>query len=64
MNGFQKPVHNGWNSHPVSSEAPVSEAPDEATVMSQGTMRIHIVLFLITVVTTGFACCGLASPPP
>ncbi len=66
VNGFQKPVHNGWSSHPVSSEEPVSEAPRmRPPVMSQGTMRIHIVLFLITVVTTlvaGMWWAGVAAP--
>src|SRR5215468_10421346 len=66
MNGFQKPVSNGWSSHPVSSEEPVPVASQMgAPRISQGTARIHIVLFLITVATTlmaGMWWAGIADP--
>ena len=53
VNGFQKPVSNGWLSHTVSSEEPALAVPRmRPPVMSQGTVRVHIVLFLITVATT------------
>jgi membrane-associated protease RseP (regulator of RpoE activity) len=66
VNGFQKPVSNGWSSHPVSSAEPAPAVPRMVPpVRSQGTVRIHIVLFLITVATTlvaGMGWAGIADP--
>ena len=53
VNGFQKPVRNGWSSLPVPSEEPVPVVPRIILpVRSQGTLWLHIILFLITVATT------------
>ena len=53
VNGFQKPVRNGWSSLPVPSEEPAPVVPRSIPpVRSQGTLWLHIILFLITVATT------------
>src|SRR5262245_36537563 len=66
VNGFQKPVSNGWTSYPISSEEPASMIPQRLPpVASQGTARIHVILFLITVATTlvaGMWWAGIADP--
>src|SRR5256712_3839123 len=66
VNGFQKPVRNGWSSHAVSGEEPVPAVPRMVPpARSQGTVRIHIILFLSTVATTlvaGMWWAGIAHP--
>ena len=66
VNGFQKPVSNGWSSHAVSSEEPVPAVPRMLPpVRPQGTVWIHIILFLLTVATTlvaGMWWAGIADP--
>jgi membrane-associated protease RseP (regulator of RpoE activity) len=66
VNGFQKPATNGWRSHPVSREEPAPAVSRMSPpVRSHGTVRIHIVLFLITVATTlvaGMLWAGIADP--
>src|SRR5215467_176447 len=53
VNGFQKPVRNGWSSLPVPSEEPAPVVPRSIPpVRSQGTLWLQIILFLITVATT------------
>ena len=53
VNGLQKPTTNGWGSISVSVQEParaVSRAPSPST--GHGTTLVHVMLFLITVVTT------------
>jgi membrane-associated protease RseP (regulator of RpoE activity) len=66
VNGFQKPVSNGWRSHSVSDEEPAPAVSRMSPpVRSPDTVRIHIVLFLLTVATTlvaGMGWAGIADP--
>jgi hypothetical protein len=66
VNGFHKPGSNGWSSPSVPSEEPAQVMPRMAPpVRSRDTVRLHIILFLITVATTlvaGMWWAGVADP--
>lgn len=66
VNGFHKSGSNGWGALPTPIEKPMPDAPRlKPPQTSHGTTRIHVILFLITVVTTlvaGMYWAGIEAP--
>jgi len=66
VNGLQKPGSNGWGLVPTPLEEPKPEAPRLRPPQTpHGTARIHVLLFLITVMTTlvaGMYWTGIEAP--
>ena len=66
VNGFQKPGSNGWGPIPTSLEEPKPDVPRLWPPQApHGTMRLHILLFSITVMTTlvaGMYWTGIEAP--
>ena len=66
VNGLQKPGSNGWGAFPTPLEEPMPETPRLLPPDTpHSTTRIHVMLFLITVVTTllaGMYWTGIEAP--
>jgi len=66
VNGLQKPVSNGWGLVPTPLAEPMPEAPRLRSPQTpRGTARFHVLLFLITVMTTlvaGMYWTGIEAP--
>jgi len=52
-NGLQKPTTNGWGRRPVSIQEPAHDTlPGRPPSAAQGTVLVHVLLFLATLLTT------------